>query len=196
MVRIIIASIIAAIVLFVWGFLSWSQLNLYAFAMPSLPPGNAAALVETMGTQLPYTGVYFVPHPPADMSDEAALENWKQRHRRGPIALIAFNKDGTEPMHPIMFVRGFAIYLIAAVFMCMMLAGAGGWARNFITRLVFVLFAAAFATFATRGVDWNWFYIPSDYTGALVIDLFVGWFLAGLVIAGIVKPKRPEPQPA
>ncbi|MEM7313055.1 MAG: DUF2760 domain-containing protein [Planctomycetota bacterium] len=35
---------------------------------------------------------------------------------------------------------------------------------------------------------WNWMPFPLDYTLAFVADVVIGWFLAGLAIAALVKP--------
>lgn len=37
---------------------------------------------------------------------------------------------------------------------------------------------------------WNWFELPDSYTIAQILDPFIGWTMAGLVIATIIKPPR------
>ncbi len=37
---------------------------------------------------------------------------------------------------------------------------------------------------------WNWFGFPTDFIAAEAIDQVLGRFLAGLVLAAIVKPAR------
>ena len=36
---------------------------------------------------------------------------------------------------------------------------------------------------------WNWMRFPTDYTIAFIVDVIVGWTLAGLAIAAIVRPE-------
>jgi hypothetical protein len=36
---------------------------------------------------------------------------------------------------------------------------------------------------------WNWFHFPLDFTLAEVADLVIGWTLAGLVLAWVLKPQ-------
>jgi hypothetical protein len=36
---------------------------------------------------------------------------------------------------------------------------------------------------------WNWFDFSTAYTAASIVDLAIGWFLAGLVIAKFAAPK-------
>jgi len=36
---------------------------------------------------------------------------------------------------------------------------------------------------------WNWMGFPLDYTIAMMVDVIVGWILAGLGIAAVVKEK-------
>jgi hypothetical protein len=36
---------------------------------------------------------------------------------------------------------------------------------------------------------WNWYGFPLDFTAGEAIMEIVGWFLAGLVLAAIVRPR-------
>ncbi|MCB1084561.1 MAG: hypothetical protein KDK60_00490, partial [Chlamydiia bacterium] len=36
---------------------------------------------------------------------------------------------------------------------------------------------------------WNWFGAGGDYTLVMILDGLIGYLLAGIVIAGFVKPK-------
>jgi hypothetical protein len=37
---------------------------------------------------------------------------------------------------------------------------------------------------------WNWYGFPTDFTIGAVLDEVIGWFLAGLVLAAIVRPTK------
>ncbi len=61
-------------------------------------------------------------------------------------------------------------------------------------RVLFVTLLGIFG-FATVSVPyWNWYGFPTDFTLAEAIDHVVGWFLAGLVLAAIVRPITPKPR--
>jgi hypothetical protein len=38
---------------------------------------------------------------------------------------------------------------------------------------------------------WNWFRFPKENIGAVGVEQVVGWLLAGIVIAIVMKPKAP-----
>jgi hypothetical protein len=45
--------------------------------------------------------------------------------------------------------------------------------------------------FASISVSyWNWYGFPTDFTAGEAITEIVGWFLAGLVMAAIVRPHK------
>jgi hypothetical protein len=41
---------------------------------------------------------------------------------------------------------------------------------------------------------WNWYGYPTDFTLAQIAENTVGWLLAGIVLAAIVRPSA-KPQP-
>jgi hypothetical protein len=43
---------------------------------------------------------------------------------------------------------------------------------------------------------WNWYGFPTDFTLAQIVENTVGWFLAGLVLALIVRPSSPKATPS
>jgi hypothetical protein len=53
-----------------------------------------------------------------------------------------------------------------------------------------VLFVALLGLLPGLDVDvgyWNWYGFPGDYTLAVMADHVLGWLLAGLVLAAIIK---------
>lgn len=217
MLRAIIGAVVGAIIIFMWGFVSWTVIDLYGDVIEPVP--NEPALVEQLTRQLDHSGVYVFPMPPeegaaapapsssagngnGDGDGAASAEPaptpqklWEQRHRAGPIGTIIYQREGAPPMAPVIFVRGILINFISALIVCVLLLGAGGWSRFYLGRVLFVLFAGFFAAFAVNAVQWNWFYHPDAYAVMMMVDVVIGWGLAGLGIGLIVKPKR-KPKPA
>src|SRR5262249_33656674 len=104
MVRVIVASLLAAVVLFVWGAVWWMALPFAGWAMKPMP--NEEAVVAALKTGLPDSGTYFSPYGDqnATPEQEAAL---LERHRQGPLAQVIYIKDGVDPMAPAAFAVGF-----------------------------------------------------------------------------------------
>ena len=152
-------------------------IGLYSFAFPQLP--NDGGFQDTFRETLPESGAYVFPALPRDMADEELMNLYTEKH-----------KSGAEPMSPLLLLKGFGIEFLAALIICMLL----WWSRidSFGGRVSFVFFATLFAVVTTHAVQWNFFYLPAEYTFALMIDALVGWLLAGFVMAAVVRPRVVE----
>lgn len=190
MARVLLATLIGAIIVFMWGFVSWAALQLYQDAFPSLP--NESAVTAMLNENLPESGAYIFPGMPEhtpDMTEaeqNAVFAEWEARHERGPIGMILFHKPGAPAMAPTVLLGGFSAHLIAALLMSIILLVARQ--PSFFARYTIAVLMAIFAVTMTHGVNWSFFYLPNDYTLALVVDGIIAWALAGFVIALIVKP--------
>ena len=49
------------------------------------------------------------------------------------------------------------------------------------------------ASIMTSVPFWNWYGFPTDFTLAQIIETTVGWFLAGIALAAIVRPAAAKP---
>lgn len=187
--RVLLGAVVGAVIVFAWGFLAWPTLHLYDFAVKRLP--NEAALVDAMRAQPLESGAYVFPgmasHDDAatDAEKDRAMNDWKARHFKGPIGMIVYRPQGMEPMSPFVLVRGFAMYVLAALMLGGLLAGMG--VSTFAKRLAFVMLIVAFAMIISHGSKWNWFAYPDNYAIATIIDGMVAWTLGGVALAGIIK---------
>jgi hypothetical protein len=57
-------------------------------------------------------------------------------------------------------------------------------------RVACVTLVGILASIMTLVPYWNWYGFPTDFTLAQIAENAVGWFLAGLVLALIVRPAR------
>jgi len=55
------------------------------------------------------------------------------------------------------------------------------------SRMGFVIIAAVMAAITTNIPYWNWYGFPSNYTVAYMSIEFVGYLVAGVVIASVLK---------
>ena len=89
-----------------------------------------------------------------------------------------------------MLLGGFIIDLLAAMLAAALLSCTGACCRGYGARVGFVFGLGVFTALIAHGGYWNWMYFPLDYTIAFMIDVAVGWLLAGLAIAYFVRPKE------
>jgi hypothetical protein len=185
--RILIASIVGAVVVFVWGFLAWDVLGLYKNAVKPVP--HEAAVVTGLKASIDQSGALYFPARPTDKHDEEGIRQWSERHQAGPIGMIMYRAKGSDPMAMEMFIRGGAINFVACLLMaCLMYASR---MRSFILRLAVALIMAAFAVMVSHINSWNRFMFPDNYAAAMAADVMIGWTLGGIFVAAIVKPPLP-----
>jgi hypothetical protein len=175
-VKKILAYPLAAIAMFVWGFLFWGILSepLGLSHVVADEPG----LGETLNDALGDDGVYFLP---GDMADEAA---WTARHQAGPLAMIHFRRAGGDPMAPSLFLSGFLHMLVSATLIGWLIQAAPASGRM---KVVF-LAALAAAVFANLGTP-IWMYQSWKYHSLVAAYQFVGWLLAGVLLTKML-PER------
>jgi hypothetical protein len=64
---------------------------------------------------------------------------------------------------------------------------------GFFVRVACVTLIGLLASIMTNVPFWNWYGFPSDFTLAQIIEHSVGWLLAGIVLAAIVRPSAVKP---
>lgn len=190
--RILVAAIVGAVIVFLWGAVSWAVLALPTEASGRMDPDAGERIAAAIGAELDETGVYFAPAPPelsADASDAdraAAMEEFLERHRRGPLFMLVWLEEGAVPMAPEFLLQGLLIAFVAALLVAAAMAAVGG---GFGRRFAIALAMGAFAALVSHGVYWNWFMFPDAWSAAMAADLLAGWGLAGLAMAAIVRPR-------
>ena len=82
---------------------------------------------------------------------------------------------------PIEFGTNVVCALLAAILVSQLRPG-------LIVRTACVTVVGLLASLMTLVPYWNWYGYPTDFTVAQIVEHTVGWLLAGLVLASIVRP--------
>jgi hypothetical protein len=168
-------GVLGGIVLFIWSAISWMALpfhnqNLKSFSNEILVESALkASLDKDQG------GIYILPNP---HKNEAA------KKETGLFAFVAVSPQGWGNMGLRMLIA-FLFNVLGAAVVTGLLLKTGGmkyWGRVGFT----VLFALA-AGVVCRLPEWNWWGFSAGFVLMEFMDLLVGWFLAGLVIAKVTK---------
>lgn len=187
--RVLLASIVAAVLMFAWGFVFWG-LCCMGTKLAAPLPAELDVLAALRNSQAP-SGMYVYPLL-ADPSDEEALAEWKNKHREGPLLQLAYRKEGGPPMPPSVFAQGLGHYFAVALLTSCLLALAARGLPHFGGRLVFVLLVSLVAAIWSNVGDvvW-WFHSPRYCLGNMAYTMGAG-LVMGLVVAAIVR--RPAEQ--
>ena len=186
MMRVLIATVVAGVILFVWGFLAWGVTGMHETTGGKA--SDEVALAAALKAHLPVSGAYALPYPP---DDKEAWPEYEERHQAGPIAFISIRREGGPVMQPMMFVNGFAVYLANGLVMSLLLFMVRGSLTSYVARVVFVTALGLVTGLKSDLVMWNWFYFPIDWTMMNVLDHVIGYGACGVAIGAIIK-KRPE----
>lgn len=172
MKRLALAALAGGLVLFAWGALAWMLLPLHASIRP-LP--DERAMVGSMQRANAPRGVYFAGGP---------------EKAPGPQMLVVYTPF-TGALTGGQFVRTLLFDIASALAVAWLLSRAA--ATSFAARVAFV--AVAGGVIVALVVDlpnWNWFAYPGNYTLLSALDRLIGWLLAGLALAAIVRPRPAE----
>ncbi|MFN3191779.1 MAG: DUF2760 domain-containing protein [Aureliella sp.] len=186
MAKLVSAVFAGAAIYFVWGMLAWMLLPIHGPTVHELPAEQE--IIDSMRAQNLESGVYIAPFA-ADaetMSDPESA--FMKNHLAGPIFSIYLRKEGASPMGAGVLIGGLIIDLAAAAVAVCLLSCLGACGNSYWCRVGFVTGLGVFVAIVGHMSYWNWMYFPLDYTIAFVIDVIVGWTLAGLAIAALVKP--------
>jgi hypothetical protein len=187
--RLILGALLGGFVLFMWGFVSHMMLPLGEMGM-KFGPGDDSIMVTAMQERFTQgEGVYLVPSfDKADHGDQAKMSAWAAKAKAGPYAVIMYtpqgvrgNPDTMMPQLPIEF----ATNVFCALLVSILIAGIGG---GYLKRVGMITVMGVFAGVAVLVPYWNWYYFPTEFVIGGLISHGVGWLLAGLAIAAVVKP--------
>jgi len=183
MKRIVLGSFVAALALFVFGAAFWTCPIPYAYVEKA--SADDSELGRLLRNALPNDGVYLIPSPANAPETAMAL------YRQGPVATIHYRRGGAEPMAPSLFVTGFLHGWVTTFLLALLLHLAAP--PRFGQRLLLVALAGIAVTNYTVLNDgiysfqpWPWLLLNAAYDAA-------AFLMAGLVLAGIVKPGAPAP---
>ena len=185
--KLIVPSLIAAVVVFIWMFISWAVIGWHNVDIKNLPNGDA--LAEQMKESINEPGIYIYPGHP-DGGDDTDMEEWTSKYKAGPLVnFMVYHPEGSEPMNPMNFIKSFIINFIAAFIAGVLLMMTLAQNPSFWRRVIFVTLLGLFAGFIGPFMDWNWWSFPTGYTIVEVADFCLTWFFAGLVLAWRIKPE-------
>ncbi|MDF2868415.1 MAG: hypothetical protein K0S11_1885 [Gammaproteobacteria bacterium] len=184
--RVLLAGFIASLIMMIWGTFYWMALPTSIHGFKAAPNEDSALAV--LARELPASGVYVLPFPPNDMSDE----HFNEKHKTGPIAQIFYRAEGVDPLNNKVMFEGWVHAFICALLMAVLVAMTHNGLQTFAKRWLFVTLTGIFATVSMEGLYPIWWHHVWGYHFAVMFGQVINWLLAGLVIAYIVKIKQPS----
>ena len=181
MKRILIATLVGAIVAFFWGFLSWAVLPWHK--MDTFK--DEAAVAQVMIENAPAHGVYVMPQMGEKGANADAIT-------KGPFvyAIVRPNSLDAPWKETTPMLGSFCIQLVGAFIVTLTIHRIR--ASRYISRASVGPALGLFAGLMMTLPAWNWFELPLSFAFIQILDPFIAWTLAGFAIAAIIKPPRPR----
>jgi hypothetical protein len=189
MKRILLAAILGGIAMFVWSSIAHIALPLGKTGIKEIP--NEQAVLNPMQTQLggtsgfyAFPGVGLGPNP-TRAEESAAMQQYEQKLAANPSGILIYHPPGAKALTPGQLITEFLTEMAEALLLAWLLAQTR--LATLASRMGFVIIAAVMAAITTNIPYWNWYGFPSNYTVAYMSIEFVGYLVAGVVIASVLK---------
>ena len=181
MIRVIVGAAVAAVVMFIIGFIFFGT-PLAKLSVASLDDAQAAAVQQSLAANLPRTGTYSVP----GMDTQAQTNMYSQ----GPIATVHYNTGGFAAMDAGSLIMGLVFNFVVALLIGAALIGIDRRVPDFGSRSrVAVIIAVAAAAFTHLGEPIYWHHDWGHFIYLFVADALM-LAAAGLVLAWFL-PRAP-----
>jgi hypothetical protein len=184
--RILLAAVLAAVLMFLWGFLFWGVMNIGASMMQPLPAAAELDLLAVLRNVQAPSGMYLYPMPPSE-GDAEAQQLFASQHLEGPRLQLALVAEGGQPMPASQLALGWGHNFLIALLAGCLLALAGRGLPCFGTRLLAVLLVVLVAGLWGNGADWIWWFHSGTYCLGNAAYQLGGGLLMAVVLAALVK---------
>jgi hypothetical protein len=188
--KILLAGLVGGIVMYAWVFITHTILPLGMVGIKSMP--NEDQVLTTMQDNIKESGFYYFPgweHSP-DMTKEQqkeAIQKMEEKMLKGPNGILVYHPGGQPAMSLKQLLIELLSNILGALVAAYLLSKAVGGIGSFGMRVLFVALLGLFASLAINIPYWNWYGFPGSFTLAAIFYEVVGWGLAGLPLAAMIK---------
>jgi hypothetical protein len=185
----VLGTILGGLVAFLWSSISWEGIGWHERTLLTFQ--NEDDVSTAIASHMKQSGTYLLPAgpPQAGMNAEqkkAAQAVLMQKMQKGPVMFAAIRRDGFGS-----FTRGLItqilIQMAGALLLTWLLLQTSG--SSYARRVAFLAVAGLAASVIADLPNWNWWGFSGAYTVVNLIDSTITWFLAGLVIAKVARPR-------
>jgi hypothetical protein len=182
--RALIGAVAAAVAMFIIGFIFFAT-PLSKIGTGTLDNSRAAAVQQSLASNIPETGTYFVPS--GDTPEQTVM------YGRGPVATVHYNSSGFSVSDPSVMIGGFVQMLIAALLLAVALYTLSAYVSRFSDQVRIMVLAVLAVTVFTRLGEPIWYHHDWGQAIYLFIAESLSLIVAGLIILKLLPRTRPHP---
>lgn len=179
MKRILLAGVLAGLAMYVWSSIAHIALPLGAVGLQQIP--NEQAVLTSMSGNLNQSGLYFFPF----MSPGTTMQQQVEKLKTTPSGLLMYRPAGAPGMTMGMLGTELLTEIIVSILAVWLLSKTR--IASFGGRVAFVSVVGLTAAIMTNVQYWNWYGFPLSYTASSIFTQLVGFIVAGLVAAKMLK---------
>lgn len=186
--RILLAAFLGGIAMFAWMSIAHMVLPLGTIGISEIP--NEAAVLSAMQASVVSHGLYMFPGmglgPNPSMKDmNAAMPQYEKKLASNPHGLLIYHPPGGKAMEPRQLVTEFLTEVVEVLLAAWLLSRTR--LGSYAARVGFVFVVGVTAAIASNIPYWNWYGFPANYTCAYMTIVIVGFLVAGLVAAALLR---------
>jgi len=182
-------AFIGGIIVFVWGMISWMLLPWHTMAMNKFKDEQRVA--EVIRENAPISGVYILPNMYRISGTEEEIQKQMAKDaelmQKGPVMFSSICLTGMDVKSVSPFITSIIINILAAGVITWMLMQTKG--LKFMNQVGFITLGGVFVALVGDLPQWNWWGFAGNYIFVCMLDHVVGWFLAGLAMAKLMKKR-------
>ena len=178
----ILATVLGAIVLFVWGAIAWTAIPWPGEPLRSF--ANEAAVEAAIVANATQPGNYILPNPHRPGVTAEQQNALGEKLRRGPMMFAAIRLGPMRPF-PVLLALQFLIQFVSALIATFLLSNTAGLSYG--QRVLFVVVCGVLIFVGGKMDEWVWWSFSTAYVLIQFVAIVVGWILAGLVIAKFAR---------
>lgn len=183
--KVLLSGIIGGVVIFIWSFISHMLLPLGEAGIKTLP--NEDAVIAALRDNVKAPSIYLFPGFMSSGMTEAQQAEYNQKREQGPVGFLVYQPGGSPIMFPQRLMIELITNIISAIIAAFLLSQALGKLTGLGGRVLFVTLLGAVPFFVIDASYWNWYDFPMKYVLAQLTDQVVGFALAGVAMAKMLK---------
>lgn len=194
MKRILLAGLLGGIAMFIWSSIAHMALPLGQAGIKEIP--NEQPVLSAMQAGLGQaSGLYLFPGmgvgPDASSQQRnAAMQQYGQKLAANPSGLLIYHPPGVPALTPRQLITEFLTEFAEAWLLAVLLSQMR--TASFGSRIGLVFVIALVGAITTNIPYWNWYGFPLSYTLPYACTQIIGYLIAGIVAASILRTQAPR----
>ena len=190
--KLIRSAVLGGVVVFLWSSFSWMVLPWHQVSFKQFQ--NEEKVAEVIRENAPESGIYILPNTCAynkscDATNHEAKNRaaeGKEKMALGPVVFASVQPFGVDPnmSRPIFF--AVLMNIIGAFIITWMVAKLN---TTYWGNVGYVVMMGLLVGLLGLLPEWNWWNFSLSYVIVGIMDLIIGWFFGGVVIARILAKR-------